>query len=255
MNRFVKSKSKVKCELTVLATALGVLTMAGAERSSAGNLEEPVAVPTVIATEQTELDLSGFYLGGSLAYGLGISDDVGHRGPDGALVATPGRVDPDGFNYGVRVGWRNNINVGRVDYVYGVELGYDIAEIEDSFTTAAYSASSEIENVLSLKYKGGITNARKNTLFYGTLGYIYADVDYDVVGASGGSSIALNGSDKRGGLVYGLGVERAISDSVSVLFEWEYNYIDSFSLNDGAGASTIATPSYNNFRLGMNYSF
>ncbi|WP_159454041.1 outer membrane protein [Roseovarius albus] len=239
------------------ALTMTVVLVAGTELSIAGNLEE-IAEPTVLApAPATELDLNGFYAGGSLAYAFGQDDEVGHTDPNGRFVANAGTFEPEGLNYGLRLGWRNNLPLpsgGRL-FVYGFELGYDFSDIEDSFSTAAYDASTEIESVLSLKYKGGITNSKKNTLFYTTLGYINTEFDYDVNGATGGDTIALNGSDNQGGLVFGLGVERAINQNLSALLEWEYNYINSFTLRDSAGASTVVTPSFNNIRLGLNYSF
>ncbi|WP_162933027.1 outer membrane protein [Roseovarius sp. EL26] len=251
----MKNRFKNFCNVTATAAVLGTVLVISTEQSAAGNLEEPVVIAPVAVATPTVLDLSGFYVGGSLAYGVGISDDVGHKRPNGVLVTTPGTVNPAGINYGVRLGWRNNLPLGRLAYVHGFELGYDLADIEDSFSTATYNASSEIESVLSLKYKGGLTNLSKNTLFYSTIGYTRSEIDYSVVGATGSDAINLNSSTDKDGLVFGLGVERAINQDLSVLFEWEYNYIDGFSLSDGAGASTVVTPSFNNFRLGLNYNF
>lgn len=208
--------------------------------------QEPVVVET---------DWSGFYGGARIGYGFNGNDEVGHRTAAGRLVASPGSLDIDGVTYGLRLGWRQQIDMGRPAFVYGFELGYDAGSVDDSFSANGYDASSEMNGLLGLRVKLGRTNVSRQTLFYGIVGYVRGDFDYTVAGSTGADAIALNTSDDLDGYSLGLGVEHKLSESLSLTAEWEYLEFGSQTLTDGAGASTEATPKFHNISVGLNLSF
>lgn len=230
-----------------------VLLVAGlAVPASAGNIapivieQEPVVAETVWA---------GLYAGARLGYGFDGDDEVGHRTPAGRLVASPGRLEIDGVSYGLRLGWRGEVSLGRPAFVYGVELGYDGGGIEDSFTSNGYAAKSELNDLLGLRLKLGRTDISRQTLFYGILGYVRGDFDYSVAGATGGDAIALQSQDDYDGFSVGLGVEHRLTDRMSLTAEWEYLDFGDQTLTDGVGATTKATPSFKTINIGLNYRF
>ncbi|TMV07624.1 porin family protein [Ruegeria sediminis] len=231
------------------------LCVLGASQAVAGSATAPLVEPDVIAPAPIKLDLRGFYVGGDLAYAFGSGDDVGQRAPNGSLVATPGTLEPGGFNYGLRFGWRNTVPTSGLAYVYGVELGYGGGDISDSFTTATHQASIDVKNTLVLRFKGGFANTRGNMQYYGIIGYARGDIDYSVSGTAGGDTISLSDQSDYDGYLLGLGVERVLRDNLSMTLEYEYTRFNSKTLTDASGSSTVATPSYGNLRLGLNFAF
>jgi outer membrane immunogenic protein len=220
--------------------------------SQAAGISTSLAEPEPVVAATT---WQGFHVGVRVGYGFGGDDEVGHRSPDGRLVASPGTLDIDGFTYGLRLGWRGERPFANRAFVYGVELGFDGSTIEDAFDLNGYAASSELDNLWGLRLKLGQTDPSKQTLFYGILGYVWGEVDYAVTGAKGGSTIALDTSENMSGFTIGLGVEHKLTDNISLTADWEYMELGDQTLTDGAGATTKATPSFQNIGFGFNYRF
>jgi len=219
----------------------------------AGNVEPVPADPVVVAAYPS---WQGFYVGGSAGFAFGADDRVGHRDPSGVLV-TPraGDLDNEGFTYGAQLGWRGERESRGRSFVYGVELGYDRIDAGESFANGTYTASTDLNGVLGVRFKSGFTSKSRNTLLYGIVGYVHGDFDYALNGTAGGDTIALNTSFDSGGYSLGLGVEHLLSESWSVNAEWEYYDFGSKTLFDADGSSTIATPKYNNIQVGLNFRF
>lgn len=235
-----------------LIAASVVFACAAGGAARAGNIE-PLVEPVVMPAELTIWE--GFYVGGSIAYAFSGDDEVGHSDPAGRLLVSPSTLEQHGVNYGLRLGWRGQRAMTDRAFVYGIELGYDIGEADDSFDVGGYSASVEMNNVISVRLKSGFTNKAGDTLFYGILGYVRGDFDYAVAGTTAGDTIALDTTFESDGFSVGLGVEHMLNDRWTVNLEWEYLEFGSERLYDGGGSSTRATPKYNNIRVGVNYRF
>lgn len=223
----------------------------------AGNLKpvekEPVIVPPAAPTAN---GWQGFYGGAKLGYAFGSDDTVGHRDPGGVMVTRDaGDLGDEGMNYGLRLGWRGERQLTRRSYVYGIELGYDRGDVSESFSSGVYTASTDLNHVLGVRLKSGITSQSGQTLFYGILGYVHGDIDYAVKGTAGGDTIDLDTSYDTDGYSVGLGVEHLLSENWSVNAEWEYYNFGSKTLTDSGGSSTVATPDYNNLQVGVNFRF
>lgn len=221
--------------------------------AQAGNLEPVIVEPVVTAPVVPSWE--GFYLGGKVGYAFNGDDRVGHTNPSGVLLFTPDKLEQSGLNYGLRLGWRGQRAMAERSFVYGVELGYDAGKADDSFVSNGYTASVDMNHVLGLRLKSGVTNKTGDTLFYGILGYVRGDFDYAVNGTAGGDAIDLDTSFKTDGFSVGVGVEHMLNDRWSVNAEWEYLEFDSKRLYDGDRSSTKATPKYNNVQLGVNFRF
>ncbi|MFD3191199.1 outer membrane protein [Sedimentitalea sp. HM32M-2] len=242
----------LRMEKPVRAAAMALVLGGAAATAQAGNVAPVPADPAVITPAPV---WRGVYAGASVAYAFNGDDRVGHRNPGGAMVAVPGTLEQSGVNYGLRLGWRGERSQGARSFVYGVELGYDAGKADDSLATATHTASVSLNNVLSLRLKSGLTNAARNTLFYGILGYARGDFDYAVAGTAAGDTIAINTGLSANGYVLGLGAERQLTDRLSLFGEWEYLNFGSQRLTDANGSSTQATPKYQNIRIGLNYRF
>ncbi len=239
------------------ATLMGGLICAAAalatQGAQAGDIGPAPAEPVVTAPMP---DWTGFYGGVSVGTVFGADDRVGHTNRFGRLLTSPGDLDLEGVNYGVRLGWRIQVPNFAPPAVFGVELGYDDGgSVDDGFATASHVAGSELEHVFGLRFKGGVTSQSRRTFFYGQLGYVRGDFDYGVVGSAGGDVLAFSRGFDTDGYALGLGVEHKLTERLSVLAEWEYLDFSKKRLFDADLSSTLATPDFHNLRIGMNFQF
>lgn len=232
---------------TALAVALGFTTAA-----NAGSPETVIVEPVVTAPALPSW--AGLYVGGNVGYAFNGSEKVGHKNSTGTLLTpSAGTLDYEGFNYGVRLGWRGQRAVAARSFVYGIELGIDGGDVGDSFTTADYDASVDMNHVLGIRAKSGLTNRTGDTLFYGILGYVHGDFDYTLKDTA--ATIDLDRSFSSDGYAVGLGIEHMINERWSVNAEWEYLEFSGKRLFDDSDHSTKATPKYHNIQLGVNLRF
>ncbi|AUM74912.1 outer membrane protein [Paracoccus jeotgali] len=197
-------------------------------------------------------DWTGAYVGASIGYAFAGDDRVGYA-ENNDVFATPGKLELSGANAGLRVGYRKQFTGQTREWVMGAELGYEGGSIEDSFSTAEYEAGNEINSVLALRVKTGVLNAPQDTLFYGILGVARADYDYRASSTDGVIDLVGDG-EKSTGYIVGFGVERKMTDKLSLTGEWEYANFGKTNLGDGV-YSTEMTPDYHNIKLGLNYRF
>lgn len=223
------------------------LSVATALAANAGGFVAPVVEPAIApVVEVAAGDWQGAYAGATLGYAFGGEDRVG-LALNGGAVSDYDKLELSGVNAGVRVGYRWQRN----NWVFGPELGFEGGKIEDSFNADGVDASSEIKNVLALRFKTGYA-VNPETLVYGIVGVARAEVDYSVEGL--GADIS-DGSLSRTGYVVGLGAERKLTERLSLTGEYEYANFGKETLTDAAGYSTEATPKYHNVKLGLNFRF
>ena len=220
--------------------------------ANAGSLDTPQVDPQPMVSSS---GWEGYYAGTRLGFGFAGDDEVGHRSAAGILLTTPGKLALEGGLYGLRMGWRREKAYRNTSVVFGGELSYERGNLEDSFDKNGYEASSKLDNLWGMRFKVGGTTPSRETLFYGILGYARAEFDYEVAGATGAEVIDLDTNTDLGGYIVGLGVEHKLSDPLSVTAEWEFMEFGSTKLTDSAGAVTSATPKFQNFSIGLNYSF
>lgn len=166
------------------------------------------SVPTV--------DWSGLYLGLNGGYGWS-SIDVG-IGPD---------VRVDGWLGGGHIGVQ-----GQFDrWVLGIEAAYALGELDGSRTTDFDGAPLKIEASIRDLFlvTGRLGYAWADRLAYVKAGYASADAAYSTtyLGAIASAKTRLDG------WTAGLGIERALTQNITVGFE--YNYVD-------LGSKTLAAP-------------
>lgn len=231
-----------------LTAPLAALTL-GAVAANAGGYIPPVVETGVVApvVETPVADWAGGYAGLTLGYAFNGKDEVGVDQPE---VGTPNELKLNGVNAGVHVGYRWQKN----RWVFGPELGYEGGNIKDSFSTGGYDAESKIKNVLALRMKTGYL-LDNGMLVYGIAGVARAKVDYSVVGDGDSGPIGVDTSFSRTGYIVGLGAEKKLNERMSLTGEYEYANFGKEVLEDGAGASTRATPKFHNVKLGLNFKF
>lgn len=224
----------------------------------AGTLGGSVSDPVVLGPELFSKDVSAFYLGVSAGYGSGGSDRFGLATNAGTFPI--GDLDLTGTYGGLRGGWRGVLPArGGRDYVYGFELGYDFASLSDSDGTqiggTSVQGGSEISDVVSLRFRNGLTNPGGSTLYFVSFGLVQGSIKTTNSISSGSSSQAFENNDRRNGLSASLGAEHQLNDDWSVTGEIEYVQFDSKVVDFGSGFSTKSTPSYRGIRFGLNYKF
>ena len=201
--------------ITALAAATSVAAFAALPALAGGPViavEEPVvAAPAPVAVAPSG-DWTGFYAGGQLGYG-----DVDVAGDD----VVPG-VSGDGMTAGLMGGYRMDFG----QFVAGAELNYDWADIE-------LGDGASIDNIARLKLIGGFDMG--NTLVYGTVAAVrgYASLDGEDVSDSGWGA--------------GLGVDYALSDSMTVGAEVMEHRFDGFAGGGDVDATTL------NARVGFKF--
>ncbi len=229
------------------------LALAGGIAAHAGGYIAPIVEPAVAPlVEVTPAgDWAGAYAGVTLGYAFKGKDRVGLENP-----AIPGdqrsygTLDLSGANAGVHVGYRWQ----KEKWVFGPQLGYEAGNIKDSVNEGGYESSSKIKDVIALRFLTGYT-VRPDTMIYGIAGVARAKVDYAVEGDGLNGPSDINDTYTRTGYIVGLGVEKKLTERVSLTGEYEYANFGKETLTSTSGLDTEATAKYNNVKVGLNFRF
>lgn len=220
--------------------AASVAALLSVPAAHAGGFVAPVldVEPAPVVTPAPS-DWQGGYAGITLGYAFGGDDDIGVRPPGGDI----GNAELSGANAGLRLGYRWQ----RDRWVVGPEVAYVAGDISDDFDFGVGGEfESEVNNLLGLRLKTGYL-VRPDTLVYGIAGWQKGDFTYNVNG---------NSEDyDADGYVVGLGVERQLTERMSLTGEYEYSDFGSTDVDIVPGATSVATPSFSNVKLGLNFRF
>ncbi|WP_420344688.1 outer membrane protein [Paenirhodobacter sp.] len=212
-------------------------------------VEAPVAAPVVAAAPV--VDWSGGYAGVALGYAFGADDRVGLSENGGPVASTGENLKLNGFDGALRGGYRWQAD----RWVFGPELSIEGGDISDSFGTDfagdPLSGETKLKYMAALRLKSGYL-LNDQTLIYGMAGVAQAKFDYDV---SSGAGWAVDDSFSRTGYLLGLGIERRLTESLSLTGEYEYANFGKETLDGSAGMSTEATPKFSKVRVGVNFNF
>lgn len=237
----------------VLATAAAILGAAGAQ---AGGFVAPVVEAAPAAVAPVAGAWQGAYAGLTLGYAFNGEDRFGLHDAGDDFLGDVGTLKLKGVNAGLRAGYRWQ----RSNWVYGPELAFDLGDVKDSVTSSVagvgtdLTAESKIRNVLSLSAKVGYL-AQPDLLVFGKAGAARADVDYSFSGTDdSGASFAEGADFAKTGYILGLGVEKQISDRMSLSGEYEYANFGKETRQFGDN-TTEATAKYHNVKLGLNFKF
>lgn len=220
--------------------AASVAALLSVPAAHAGGFVAPVldAEPAPVVAPAPS-DWQGGYAGITLGYAFGGDDDIGVRPPGGDI----GSAELSGANAGLRLGYRWQ----RDRWVVGPEVAYVAGDISDDFDFGVDGEfESEVNNLLGLRLKTGYL-VRPDTLVYGIAGWQKGDFTYNVNGTSEDYD--------ADGYVVGLGVERQLTERMSLTGEYEYSDFGSTDVDIVPGATSVATPSFSNVKLGLNFRF
>lgn len=233
----------------------------------AGGYVAPVAdVPLTAAPTAPVADWAGGYAGLSLGYSFGGDDEVGfdfYEGDDLEFRNTDlTNVKVKGFTGDLHAGYRWQ----RGSWVFGPELAIEGGSVDakegltvtapDEFKTDG-TIESSVNYIASLVFKTGYA-VNPQTLIYGTAGVTHGDFDYKIATPDDSSRESYSAN----GYVLGLGVERKVSDRMSVFAEYQYrdfgNTDVTFNDPDPTSDASIvskATPTHQNLKVGINFRF
>jgi outer membrane immunogenic protein len=179
-------------------------------------------------------DWSGVYLGGQVGYGFGDEEWTLLDNPGDGESGSIGEVVTDHDTEGLLGGAQVGVNWQRGNFVFGVEADFSLADIDGSSARIAGGEkpgprewATDMNWLATVGPRIGY--AADRTLFYVEGGLAIADEDYYHLGAKGGdppgegSEREYNGSDTRGGLFFGAGIERSFTNAWSGRIE--YNYV------------------------------
>lgn len=241
-----------------LAAAAAMLAPA----AFAGGYVAPVEpAPIVAPVTQAPAPWAGAYVGGSVGYSFGADDEIGlelfEDSTPQAFAPGLGNVDISGPTAGLHVGYRWQ----RQRWVFGPELGIEFGNVDDKDelafrgTPTGVTAKTEMNHILSLRMKAGYL-VDDRTMIFGTAGVVKGDFDYTLTDGTD----KLKESDSPTGYSVGLGVERKMTDRLSLTAEWEYRNFGKTDIDFDEGIPgeflrTEATPEHHNVKLGLNFSF
>ncbi|NHF73577.1 porin family protein [Paracoccus sp. 12-3] len=231
----------------------------------AGGYIAPVVEQVVPVVDAAPAPLwAGGYVGGTLGYAFQGEDRVGYHETATATNAerslgNAGELKLKGVNGGIRAGYRWQ----REDWVFGPELSADFGNIEDEtsgrLTPGGYvpfeaETESKVKNVVSLVLKGGYL-VKPDLLLFTKAGVARADIEYRASFVDDNGIASSGEADfKKTGYIVGVGLEKRVSEKLSVSGEYEYANFGKETREFG-DLHTEATPKYHNIKIGVNYRF
>lgn len=219
--------------------------------AAAGAMSLALACAPAHAQDSDE-EFSGFYVGGSVGFGIQNNDvnetilfDRGSNGSFGETITTSGGADAfsPGFCNGAATSNANTACANDKDDIeYHLRIGADKqygkfvigfvgefgkSEVRDSVTAfsttpAFYTMTGEVDWNAALRARAGYTVGPK-TLFYGTFGGAYAKLDHSFTSSNTANSFAVIGDDYSWGWQAGGGIEQKIGSNFSIGVEYLYN--------------------------------
>lgn len=206
----------------IYALAAGLATAIAGSAALASGPVSPAEVPAIPPTyvPVASYDWTGGHVGLTGGTTLGSNQWTGSPSSDW-----------DGTQWGLTGGydWQSG------PWVYGAALDYTPSEID-----ATGAGTTTVQDGYALRGRMGYAFDR--TLVYGTAGLASGDVS----GTFGGTTA----SDRMNGWVAGLGVEQALTDSISM--NAEYLYTDLGTMTHAGGSSDV---NYGTVRVGVNFRF
>lgn len=229
---------------------LSAVLTATASALLAGDLHESLKDAPVVAP-CCDANWTGFYIAGSIGASA-ASSEIFHEVDNAGLVSLQeDELNASGVTGTVALGYDRQLGDR---YVLGFFADYTFGELEESgvLTAPGYAEpyTLTLEDSWAVGARLGFTSSQ-STLWYLTAGYTQSDVDF-----------ADAFSETLSGIFVGAGVERKLSQGLSVKLEYRYaNFQEDnlFALSDsvcgGCAQRVDIDPEIHSVRLGISYKF
>lgn len=212
------------------ATAVGLMTIAGAAQAADVVMDQPPAPPAAPVISTPIAGWEGGYAGIALGYGFSGETQAGFPAPGND-------IETDGFVGNGFAGW--NFQSG--SFVYGVEgdVGYNGMKGSNAGTESKGGVDGTLRARLGFA-------ATDNLLIYGTAGGAAERLKVSEGGVSDTNTML--------GWTAGAGVDAKLTDKVFGRVEYRYTKFGSESFNTGSGAQDVKDSSNKVlFGLGMQF--
>ena len=226
---------------TLIAGFFGVAASASsADLGPYGRGSIKDAPPPPQAYYERPFSWSGLYVGAQVGYGWGTTN--AQSGPTAGFDQTYS-YDTNGWVGGGHAGY----NWQRDNLVFGIET-----DIEGSNLGGSGTGSLGLNHDTDLRWlgstRGRLGIAYDRTLFFATAGWAYGDVKVDKGFASY--------SEIRNGWTVGGGIERAITDRMSLRLEYRYTDLGSARFSSPAVNSIDKSDvDFHTVRAGVSFKF
>lgn len=209
---------------------------------------------------------TGFHVGANVGAAFGTKDQVGiHANPGNLFLGNVDILRPGGVFGGAQGGY--DYQFGHI--VVGAEADFQGASIDDSKTYIGPIAPGPVTSTSRIDFfgaaRGRLGFAYGHFLVYGTGGFAYADLKYNITGgAPGGFYAAIQDRSLRTGYAAGGGIEYAFTNNISVKLEYQYIGFDKKTVSAPVffagratrfSVNTLESPNFQTARIGVNYRF
>lgn len=238
----------------ILLVGVSMLAMAGAAQAA-----DLIVIDEPVVVAPSAHDWSGFYVGGSVGFGMGTVDWTGEAFLGGVVVdEDTGSFDIDGWTVGLQAGANAQFDM----FVLGVEGDIAWANISGEGPPIdpgpdATVPSGSIDWIGTLRGRAGI--AVDQVLVYGTAGLAIAGGEIGLTNLDG------LGDDRTAdisatGWTAGFGAEVALDENLSIKGEYLYTPLttEEVQFGDVLPADFLAVNSdiaIHTFKVGLNLSF
>jgi len=171
--------------------------------------------------------LEGVYIGGHLGFGSGSANII-NLGPSTTWAAADQETefDPEGGLFGLHAG--RNFTDG--DFVYGIELSVDLADIatriDSPYLPANHDYEVSIDNRISLSGRYG--QEFEGWLFYGRAGYTAGEVTFRGIDTAFPAN-EYTQTNWHHGWHFGVGAEREVAENISLGIDLTHTDLGSVS--------------------------
>lgn len=215
---------------TFLLGGAAVLALSSASFAADLIIDAPTAVPVVASSSH---DWSGFYVGGHLGYGTGVLN------LDADVPGIPeDEEDISGFLGGVQLG-------------YNFDLGGVIVGVQTDISASGIASDEDEGGADDTIDWLGSTTARIGVPVDALLPYAKVGIAY---GAGTGVNNDVEDSHTHVGWTAGVGLEYAVSDSMSVFAEYDY-YALGTETYTFPGANVDVDAGIHAIKAGFNFKF
>jgi outer membrane immunogenic protein len=210
------------------------------------------AAPMTAAAFSQVLSWTGFYIGADAGYAWGKDTTTEYLTANNTFTGFDPTYRVSSAVGGLYAGYNYQIGLA----VLGVESDIEAANLTGGFldTTVGGSGTTQLDWQGSLRGRAGFTTGR--TMFYGTGGLAFAQIDHTYTNLISG--VAETNSGLRIGWTAGGGIEFALMPNVLARVEYRYTDYGPYRYNSVTafpGFSGVQEPRFSAVRAGVAYKF